>query len=499
MGDRKWDLEDASDILVTLSEELNIIVPAKDVNPAVYIDVPLDSILEVFLDKSLVPESQQPTYGLVVQLMGGSAINCILNAIGYAERHVALAFASEKDANTLRRLLMPTNVRTNGILPHIQSGKTDVSEPILSDDELDAPGPASSNSPSLVRIASLASAIIPHRNAVNAVSTINPSRLERVHTSEGASAERQEGSASSVVEDDNYPQKVGHIVEMAAEGIDVSLYDMLVQQAVEGIDVSQADGLSNGESQQPDIQPRVLDNASSNARVHYSQASGNGTQQSMIHFDGTSDTGWSSSLQWHTGVNATQNAPGFRVRLPRKPVQSVEPVENNNRQEGQDREHDDLYDASPKVKDGQRRSPRMIARNIAPKRLERLLESTARQASIKTGPPTKLSRQLRNANGVVESRTERTADDDLATSTKNGASDFKTGANSKKSKAHAHAKVGTVSVYTFRSLFFSISDVFSSCKTCSRSRNSLTPFLIAKLSYCPAFYLEEGMLTSTSP
>lgn len=433
MGDRKWNLEEASDILVTVSEELNIIVPGNDANPAVYIDVPLNSILEVSFDT----DSQKPTCGLVIQLMGGTASNCIINATGYAERHLALAFASEKDANTLRRLLRLTNVRTNGNPPHSQSGAIVVSEPILSDDELAASGPALSNSQSIMDTASLANAIIPHRNPVN---TINPSMLERVHTFHRASAEHQERSSDSMVEHDEDPQTVGHCVEMAAEGIDVSQDDGLVEQAIEGIDVSQADGLSLEETHNG-TQAHAPDNASSSVRFRYSQALSGRSQETMGHFDRTSDTGPLGSLRSHMDVNAIQNAPEFRARLPQQFVSSVEPVENINRLEAQDRGYDDLYDASPKVKDGRRRSPRIIARDSIPPKLERALGSTGREASVKTGPPTKLSRQLRNDNGVLEPHTEQIANDGLATLTKNRAADVKTSANSKKRKPPVPAKV----------------------------------------------------------
>lgn len=430
MGAWKRGLEEASDILVTLSEELNIIVPANDIDPAIYIDVPLDSILEVSFDK----DSQQPTCGLVLRLMGGAASNCIINATEYTERHVALAFASEKDANTLRRLLMPTAVQKNGFPPHSQPRVIEISQPTLSDDKVAEPGPALTNSQILMSTASLANAIIPHSNAL---STINPSRLERVRTSQRAAAEHQEDSSSPVVEHDEDPQRVNY---SAAEGIDVSQYDLLVEPAFEDIDVSQTDGLSHEETQQRDTQARVPNDALSNARVRYSRGLSNGTQEQMGHFDRTSDTGPSSSLRWHRGLNAIQNAPEVRVRHSQQSFSSVEPIENQIHLEGQDGEHDDLYDASPKVKDGRRRPPVILARENVPKKLKRPLESTVQQASIRIGLPTKLSRQLRNAKGVVESHAEQAADYDLATSKENGAGDVKTSANCKKRKAPVPAK-----------------------------------------------------------
>lgn len=435
MGDKKWDLKEASEILVTLSEELSIIVPAKDNNPATYIDVPLNSILGVSFDE-LATESQQPTYGLVMQLMGGLATNCILNATEYDARYVALAFASEKDVNTLQRLLMPMYPRTDGLLSFSQSGAIDVSEPMLSDDELGAHDPALSNNQILMRTASLASAMIPHRHAE---STINPSMLESVQKSQRAFAEHREESSSSMAAHDEAPQKDLYNLEMA-EVVDVSQFDISVKQADEGIDVSQKDDLSRTQIQHQDIQARAPNNASPNARAWDSQALGYGTHEPMSHFDWNSLTERSSSLRWYPGANARQNAQKPRVQLPHQAVSSVQPADNRTRPEGQHEEHDDLYDASPKVSDGRRRSPRIIARDNIPQNLEQPLTSTAPQARVKTGPSNKLSRQLRNADGVVESNPEQIAGYNLAISTSNGASSVKTNANSKKSKAPAPAK-----------------------------------------------------------
>lgn len=440
VGDRKWDLKEASDILVTLSEELNVIVPAKDPNSTIYIDVPLESILEVSFDKEFLTDSQNPTYRVIIQLIDRVATNCTLNATEYAERHVALAFASENDANTLRRLLMSTNVQTDGFSPQSQSAATEVLEPILSDDELAGPGPALSHSQILMRTASVASALIPHRNEV---CTINPLRLERAHTSQGASAEHREGSSSSMIEQDEDSQKVCHSVKMADEGIDVSDDGSWVMKAFEGIDVSQIGGLSHDETQHQDFQAPAPNNTSSIARVLYSQPLSNEKQEPKGGFDRSSDTGLSSSLRRQPGLNAIQNASDFGAQVPQHAVSPVEQVKKASRPEYQDGEYNELYDASPKVNHGQRRSPRNTAQDNLLQRLERLQKPASRQTSVNTGPHTKLSKQLRNANGIVESHTEQTVDNGLAPLTKNGAGDVKTSGDRKKSKIPVHTKVRT--------------------------------------------------------
>ncbi len=440
VGDQKWNLTEASDILVTLSEELNIIIPANKANPAIYIDVPLKSILEVCFDTSLVLDSQQPTYGLVIKLKSGARTDCMINATEYAEQYTAVVFSSEKEAKTLGKLLMPTQFRMNGLPPRTRSEATNASEQILSDDELAAPGRASSNNRILMRTASLASAIIPHEDGVN---TINPSRLERVPTSQRAFSEQQEGWSNPILEPDEDPQSFSHIVDIAAQGIDVSENADLVDQAIEGIDISQVDGLGYEEIQDQGIHAHVPGNASSNTRVRYPQTLNCGKQENVGIFNQTPGTGPSSSLKRHTGLKAVQNLPDFRTRPSQQAVSPSEQAENYRSPKVHDGAHDDLYYASPKVTKGQRRSPRLLARYNTPGELERPLQPTVPQESAKTGPPIKLSRQLRNADGVVGSHLELTTENGYNALVRNNTGDAKKSTNGKKNKALTLPKART--------------------------------------------------------
>ena len=429
LGDRNWNLKEASDILVTLSEELNIVIPANEANPAVYIDVPLDSILEVSFDNTLIPDSQLPIYGVEIRLDSGVTTNCILNAIGYVEHHMALAFSSDKDANTLKRLLIPTNFRADGSALRGRSGVSDASEQqILSEDELAAHGPALSNSQILIGTASLEDVMIPHGHAAG---TIDPSMLERGHSSQRASTAHNEDSLI-----------VGHRVAMAAEGIDVSQNDILVEQAIEGIDVSQNEDLSHEENQHGNTQAYLPDKASSNAPVQNARPPGNGKQKAIGNFDRELDIGPSSSLRRHKGHNAIENIPQLRAQPSENAVSYSKQIENRRGPKGQDGEHDDLFYASPKATNGRRRSPRSLARANTPKSLDLSLEPIVRRANAKSGPPVKLSKQLRNAEGVVESHTEQTADDGLTALTKNNAVDVGISANRKKIRVPAPVKIG---------------------------------------------------------
>ena len=443
VGDRAWNLKEASDILVTISDELSIIVPANEVGPAVYIDVPLDAVSEVSFDNAIVPDSQQPTYGVVIQLDGEGTTKCILNATEHAEHHVALAFSSQKDANTLKRLLMQTSLPTNGLASHRRSVVIDASERILSDDELAAPGPALSDNRMLLRTAPQDHPIDFHSTTI---STINPSMLERVHPSQRTSPTHQEGSFNSESEHDEDHLILGDSVEMAAEGIDVSRIhvpqnDSLVEQAIDGIDVSQVDGPSHGEFTRQDIQPNISGNRSFNVRVQSSRALDDGNQISVERLDRLRDIRPSSSLRPDAGLNTVENVVQFPVRTSQKAGSSTGRVEKRRGFEGQDGEHDDLYYASPKIKKGHQKSPRILAKESIPRTRERPLEITAQQASARKAPTVKLSRKLLNAEGVVEVHTEQTADDRLTSLTKNDAVDVKASGNNRKGKASAPGKV----------------------------------------------------------
>lgn len=421
VGDRKWDLEEASDILVTVSEELNIIVPENDTSPAIYIDVALSSISNVSFDE-LVTDSQQPSYGLVMQLIGETATNCMINANGYAKNHVALAFASKKDANTLRRLLEPTKARTDRNTLQSQSEAVNVSE----DDGPTASDSALINNQSLVRTTFPASASIPHRYPVT---SINPAILHRSHH---ASADHQENSLDSTVEQDGNISNVRHYIEMAEE-IDVSESDGLVNKAIESIDVSQAYALSREDTRD-------------GSEVGRAVVPMDRVQENLEGFDRNLDIGLSSSSRRHKGLKAIQNAPAIRAQPSQQVILSVQPVENRHRSEAEDGGFDELYDASPKMNYSRRPSPRTVAHESAPSNAERTPGPTARQPNVATEPSIKLSRQLRNDNGVVGPHTEQCADTGLAAMTEDAAGDVKAKANSKKKKVPIPVKANTLAL-----------------------------------------------------
>ena len=363
-----------------------------------------------------------------MQLIGEIATNCMINANGYVKNHVALAFASKKDANTLRRLLEPTKARTDRNPLQSQSEAVNVSE----DDGPTASDSALINDQSLMRTTFPASASIPHRDPVT---SINPAMLHRSHTSDHASADHQENSLYSAVEQDGNISNVRHCIEVA-EGIDVSESDGLVNKAIESIDVSQAYDLSREDT--PD-----------GSEVHRAIVPMDRVQENSGGSDRTSDIGLSSSSRRHKGLKAIQNAPEIRAQ-PSQPSQqvilSIQPVENRHRSEAEDGGFDELYDASPKTNYGKKPSPRTVAQESAPSNAERTPGPTARQPNVATELSVKPSRQLRNDNGVVEPHTDQCADTGLAAMTKDAAGDVKAKANSKKKKVPIPVKANTLAL-----------------------------------------------------
>ena len=433
VGSQEWSLGETPDILITLSEELNIILPASDANPAIYIDVPLDSILEVSLNTRLVPDSSQPAYRLIINL-NEARINCVINATGYTEKHVAVVFSSGKDANTLNRLLVPTNIRTNAFLPRQRPGRADATHQNLSDDN--TPGSDLKDSQILVRTASLANAIFPHSDATG---TIDPSKLEYFPTSQHTSTAHQEGLSMSITGHDEVPHQISHVVQMAVEGIDVSQINTLIEHAIEGIDVSQSDGLSHKENHDLNVGAHAIGNNSPNAGGRSSQDPSNRVRESVRHINHLPAAQPRSS---HTGFATPQNGPKFRIRPSQPAVSPVKQAEDKMSSNHHDEEHDELYSASPKVTKVQRRSPRILARESL-KNIVQLSLPDDQQTSAKNGHPVKPSRQLRNANSIMESHTEHTAENNVVALMANGAGDARGSIKDKKSKAPEPAKVRT--------------------------------------------------------
>ena len=358
-----------------------------------------------------------------MQLIGETATTCMINANGYAKNHVALAFASKKDVNTLGRLLEPTKARTDRNPLPSQSEAVNVSE----DDGPTASDSALSNNQSLIRTTFPASASIFQGHPGT---SINPAMLQRSHTSDHASADHQGILLDPMIEQDGNVSNVRHYIEMAEE-IDVSESDGWVNKAIESIDVSQAYGSSHKGTRD-------------GSEVRRAIVPMDRMQENSGGFDRTSDIGLSSSPRRHMGLKTIQNAPELRAQPSQQGALSVQPVENSHRSNLEDGGFDDLYDATPKMNHDRRPSPRAVAGESAPSNEDRTPGPTARQQNVASEPSTKLSRQLRNDKGVVEPHADQCADTGLATVTEDAAGDVKAKANSKKKKVPISVKANAL-------------------------------------------------------
>ncbi len=128
VGNMRYETEGESAILVTISEDLNIVVTASPVESANYVDVPLKNIENLLLDQIFSTQSQTPTYGLVITLGKESEARYYLNAACHDDQTIALAFISENDAKTVRRILQHRTTAGRKPLPASQSQGIDVSD-----------------------------------------------------------------------------------------------------------------------------------------------------------------------------------------------------------------------------------------------------------------------------------------------------------------------------------------------------------------------------------
>ncbi|KAK4690986.1 hypothetical protein P7C71_g5922, partial [Lecanoromycetidae sp. Uapishka_2] len=108
IGNTRYETVGDSAILVTMSDNLNIIVTASSTESAIYVDVPLEKVQSVTLDQVLSTQSQTPTYGLVIAFRRDLRYCYYVNAAGHNDSVIALAFMSEGDAKTARRIIQHT-------------------------------------------------------------------------------------------------------------------------------------------------------------------------------------------------------------------------------------------------------------------------------------------------------------------------------------------------------------------------------------------------------
>lgn len=129
-------VDDESAILVTVSEDLNLMIPASQEAPAQYIDVPLSQIKDATIENT---ESQSQFGTLMVKSLEVliiwtlSPINksIFINAAHYAATSIKISFTSPKDAEAVRNKVTRPKPHKNEELQIYQSEPIDVSQRIL--------------------------------------------------------------------------------------------------------------------------------------------------------------------------------------------------------------------------------------------------------------------------------------------------------------------------------------------------------------------------------
>ena len=118
IGNLRYDTAKESSILVTIGDELNIMIPGSATQSSTYIDVPLKNIASLAFDSQANSQSQTPFHALIIDLQVDieSGISCYVDAAGSCNNAISLAFMVEKDARMLKGLIEPT-ARCKAVLP----------------------------------------------------------------------------------------------------------------------------------------------------------------------------------------------------------------------------------------------------------------------------------------------------------------------------------------------------------------------------------------------
>ena len=142
MGGIRYNTEDESAILVTVAEELRIVVSSSPIDTAKYIDLPLECIQQVTLQSQLNPQSQTSSYAVIIHLASATEHTYYLNAVGHNDDTILLAFMSEIHATTLKNIVLPNQRHPAEI--RMSQQPIDCSRPV-SNGESAGPDPASTS------------------------------------------------------------------------------------------------------------------------------------------------------------------------------------------------------------------------------------------------------------------------------------------------------------------------------------------------------------------
>lgn len=134
-GEMTYCAEDQSAILVTVSDELNIMIPASTTMPARYVDILFNRIEAATLERlenesQLSPSVMRSVEAVVVWLNTSSVKTFYLNADERSASSINLAFTSTHDAIALKKCLEERKI-SNANFSVSQSGLIDISQSAL--------------------------------------------------------------------------------------------------------------------------------------------------------------------------------------------------------------------------------------------------------------------------------------------------------------------------------------------------------------------------------
>lgn len=297
IGGSRYITNDESAILVTISEDLNIIIPSSATGSATYIDISLDHIESASIDSRANSQSQTPNHVLILKLANDNGATCYVNASGDHSNSIGLAFAEENDAKTLKRLLQP-NLTTSKRISQSEGVKASYAKSDdVSGDELAVASPRDSQE--LRNMATQAASFLSRNPALPSHSTSVQHSMSRDRPSQHSY---------------NVPQSVEGSTSVAM-----------------GVNVSK---------------PAPSSNTQPNVRISQGLFKGNTAYHAIQEsFDRTSDTGLSSSLRRKKANDLIDNAPEVRDQSDHR---SQHQAGETLSPEMQTNDYDSAYDASPK-------------------------------------------------------------------------------------------------------------------------------------------------------
>ena len=220
-GHLQYNTVDDSAILVTVAQDLRVVVSASPTGPAVYVDVPLENIQHTTVVSVWNAESQAQRYAVTIELSQAVSNAWYHNAVGHNGTTMSIAFTSQSHAKTLSELLpQPEKAGMTNRPTVMESQPINCSEPAL-DGEFARPNLALTDSQRLAGVALQANSLLGQNPSTRilhndnaALPSTSQDRITKHLSESGLEAEihkNTQGLASSVAS--------------AVEGIDVSQPD----------------------------------------------------------------------------------------------------------------------------------------------------------------------------------------------------------------------------------------------------------------------------------